>query len=370
MVEYLNKEECTGCGACCNICSMRCIEMVADEKGFLYPHIDIQKCNGCGLCETVCPSINRPYMADNSERPETWAAWSLNEEIRFESTSGGVFSELALYILENNGVVCGARYNDKHMVEHCIITDKESLPLIRQSKYIQSDTKQVYIEVKKYLLQNKEVLFCGTPCECAALINFLDKKYANLLCVDFVCRGANSPKVFTLFLEKLEKEYGAQVQRVWFKNKKLGWRKFSTRIEFETGKLYSKDRYSDAFIRGYIEANLYMRESCEQCKYKIMPRIADITLGDFWGIKSVDMEADTDKGTSLVMLNSNKGNDYFQKIKNRLFAKKRSFEEACAGNKCIYSSPVFNSKCKEFWENIDSLDIIENILRFCKKRED
>lgn len=368
MIENLKKEECTGCGACYNICATRCIEMKADEKGFLYPSIDEQRCIRCGLCKTICPSINKPCIIDNSEKPETWAAWSLDEEIRFESTSGGVFSELALCVLENNGIVCGARYNDEHLVEHCIIADKKLLPLIRQSKYIQSDTKQVYTDIKKYLLQNKEVLFCGTPCECAALINFLGKKYTNLLCVDFVCRGANSPKVFKLFLEKLEKEYESRVQRVWFKNKILGWRKFSTRIEFQTGEVYSKDRYSDAFIRGYIEANLYMRESCGQCKYKTMPRISDITLGDFWGIKSVDMEADTDAGTSLVMINSEKGKKYFQKIKGKLYAKERSFEEACAGNKCIYNSPVFNNRCQEFWEDIDSLDIVENILRFCKPK--
>lgn len=369
MIDLLKAEECTGCGACYNICPTESIEMVGDEKGFLYPSIKNEKCIGCKLCENVCPAIHKPLVVEHDENPETWAAWSLDENIRYESTSGGVFSELAIQILENNGIVCGARYNDKHMVEHCIITDKEDLSVIRQSKYIQSDTKKIYLEVKNYLQKNTEVLFCGTPCECAGLINYLGEKPSNLLVVDFVCRGANSPKVFQLFLHKLEQEYGAKVQRVWFKNKELGWRRFSTRVEFKTGEVYSKDRYSDAFIRGYIEANLYMRESCGQCKYKTMPRISDITLGDFWGIKSEEIGEETDLGTSLVMINSKTGKRLFEQVKGRIFSKERTFEEACAGNKCIYDSPVFNSKCKEFWDDIDAMDIVENILRYCKKRE-
>lgn len=367
-IDNLAKVDCTGCGACYNVCPVNCIEMKADEKGFAYPVIDYDKCIHCGKCDRTCPSIVMPEALGTNLIPQTWAAWSLDENIRFESTSGGIFSELAMEVLDNGGVVCGARYNEYHTVEHCIITDKSELSIIRQSKYMESDTKKVYGEIKKYLLSGKYVLFCGAPCECAGLLSVLGKKYDNLLCVDFICRGTNSPKVFKLFLKKLEKEYDAKVKRVWFKHKKLGWRKFSTRIEFENGAVYSQDRFSDTYIRGYIEGNLYMRDCCEACKYKTMPRVSDITLGDFWGIQSKEVGAETDYGTSLVMLNSLKGEQFFEVIKNRIFAKEQSFELACAGNKCIFESPVFNKDSNIFWDNIDSMDIVENILRFCKKR--
>lgn len=366
MVDKLEKTQCTGCGACYNACPQNCIQMQPDEKGFLYPVIDKELCIACGKCDRVCPSLNKVIRKDNDAVPETWAAWSLDDKIRYESTSGGVFSELALKVLNNAGVVCGAKYNEKNLVEHCIIEHMEELSFIRQSKYIQSDTKRVFTEIERYLKNGREVLFCGTPCECAGLYNYLQKDYDNLLYVDFICRGANSPKVFELFLASLEKRYSSKVKRVWFKNKVLGWRKFSTRIEFENGRVYSEDRYSDAFIRGYIEANLYMRDCCEVCQYKTMPRLSDITMGDFWGIKSEEIGADTDGGTSVVMLNSEKGKAFFEEIKPNLFLKQRSFAEACKGNKCILSSPHFHERKEEFWKDLHLMDVVENIKRFCK----
>ena len=368
MIDKLTKERCTGCGACYQACPMKCIEMKADEKGFLYPIIDIEKCIKCGKCEKVCPSLQKVDRKENMSVPEVWAAWSLDRNIRYESTSGGAFSELALEVLRHHGIICGAKYNESNMVEHCLIDSANELYKLRQSKYIQSDTKNVFAEIKKYLDAEREVLFCGTPCECAGLYNYLGKEYDNLICVDFICRGANSPKVFELFLRSLEEQYQSKVSRVWFKNKVLGWRKFSTRIEFINGEVYSEDRYSDAFIRGYIEANLYMRDCCEVCQYKTMPRLADITLGDFWGIKSDEVGADTDMGTSLLMLNSAKGAQLFEKIKTNLFVNQRDFQQACSGNKCILEAPHFNEQRELFWQDIDNINVIDNIKRFCKER--
>lgn len=365
MVNELEKWQCTGCGVCFNMCPVNAIEMKSDEKGFLYPKIDDSLCIECGGCDKMCPSINK-VVSNNNIEPPVWAAWSLDEEIRYESTSGGVFSELASNMFAKGGVVCGARYNEQHLVEHYIAMDKSQLSNLRQSKYVQSDKKDIYTQVKSFLDSGREVLFCGAPCECAGLLKFLDKKYSNLLCVDFICRGANSPLVYKMFLESLEKKYNSKVSRVWFKNKEHGWRHFSTRIEFENGEFYSEDRYSDIYIRGYIAANLYMRDSCEKCQYKHMPRLSDITLGDFWGIKSEEVGAETDFGTSLVMINSEKGQAAFEQLDGKIFKNQRSFKQACQGNKCIYESPKFNAKMQEFWDDIDKMDIIDNISRFCK----
>lgn len=366
MVSEIAKEKCTGCGACQSVCPLKCITMQPDEKGFLYPQVEIRHCVNCGKCSMVCPVENKVERKMNDVEPETWAAWSLEHNIRYESTSGGVFTELALEVLRQKGYVCGARYNEEHMVEHIMINKVSDLGKIRQSKYVQSDTKKVYIEAEEYLKKGEYVLFCGTPCECAGMYNYLGKEYDNLLCVDFVCRGSNSPKVYKLFLQSLEEKYGSKVSRVWFKNKALGWRRFSTRVEFENGEVYSEDRYTDLYIRGYIAANLYMRDSCADCQYKTMPRISDITLGDFWGIKTESVGAETDGGTSLVMLNSSKGREIFKRIQHRLFVNKRTFSEACNGNKCILESPKFNEKANIFWQDVDVMNIMDNIRRFCK----
>ena len=319
MIDTISKIDCTGCFGCYNICPKKCIHMEPDIEGFLYPKVDYNECIHCGLCQKTCPSLNKLDVSTNYENPIVYAAWSLDEEIRLNSTSGGIFSELAQMILAEGGYICGARYNSEHLVEHCIINKPEGLKIIRQSKYVQSDIRDVFKEIKKLLIRGEKLLFCGTPCECAGLKKYLGKKYDQLIVVDFVCRGTNSPRIYTMFLQELEKIYGAKVSRVWFKNKTYGWNKFSTKIDFENGEEYLKDRYSDLFIRGYIEANLYMRECCSECKYKTFPRVSDITLADFWKIRLEDEMQDTDKGTSLVMINSKSGEKLFEAIKDHIF---------------------------------------------------
>lgn len=364
----VNNTDCSGCSACINICPQQCMEMLPDYKGFMYPHIDDDKCTHCGMCSDVCPIVNKTKPL-NFSLPEVYAAWSLNQEIRIQSTSGGIFSELALKILNDmNGYVCGAIYNSQNLVEHYIIHDEKDLHKIRQSKYVQSDKGTVYQQIENLLVDNNAVLFCGAPCECSGLRNYLKKEYDTLYIVDFVCRGANSPIVYIKFLKQLEREYKSRVKRVWFKNKANGWNRFSTRIEFENGKVYQKDRYYDAYIRGYIEANLFMRDSCYKCQFKGFPRHADITLGDFWGIKLDDASLDTDLGTSLIMVNSLKGKWIFQCIENKIFHEKKTTDIAIQGNRCIMDSVKKNKEENEFWNQINNLEIIENIQRFIKKR--
>ena len=368
MIDIVKPIECTGCYGCVNVCPMNCISMEKDVEGFEYPKIDYDECIECNICEHKCPSLHFKNPNKEGSMPEVHAAWSLDEDIRFNSTSVGIFSELAKEVLRNGGYVCGAKYNERHMVEHCIIRKEEDLPKIRQSKYVQSQVGTVYNDIKNLLLENKRVLFCGTPCECAALINVVGEKDDNLTVVDFVCRGANSPEVYKRYLAKLEEEFGSKVSKVWFKNKTKGWNRFSTKVEFEDGQYYLKDRYSDLYMRGYIEANLYMRLCCSDCKYKSFPRVSDITLADFWGIKLKDETKDTDKGTSLVMINSPKGLKLYNGIKSRIFDEEKSIEDTFRGNVCITTSAKPNEKKDDFIKHLDDMDIMENIERFCKKR--
>lgn len=369
VIDKLKPNECTACAACVNICPKKCIKMEPNEEGFEYPKIDKEECIQCGLCEKVCPILNQQKLEGYTTKPKIYAAWTLDEEIRYHSTSGGVFSELAKEILAQNGLVCGAKYNEKNMIEHTMIDKYEDLVKIRQSKYAQSSIGKIYVTIKEMLEKDKTVLFCGTPCECAGLSNFLQKNYDKLYLCDFVCRGSNSPKVYSKFLEFLEKKYKSKVKKVWFKNKTYGWNRFSTKIEFENGKEYLKDRYTDLYMRGYIEENLYMRLCCSECKFKGLPRKADITLADFWGIKLKDKEKDIENGTSLVMIHSEKGRQLFEKIKPHLFYEEKTLEEAIEKNTSIIKVNKKSEHRDEFMKQIDKVRIDRLIKKYCKNNK-
>jgi len=203
------------------------------------------------------------------------------------------------------------------------------------------------------LLNNRLVAFCGSPCQVAGLLKFLKKPYENLITFDFVCRGTNSPKAYLKYLEMLERKYKSKIKRIWFKNKTYGWNRFSTRVDFKNGKTYIKDRYTDLYIRGYIEENLYMRPCCFNCKFKTFPRVSDITLGDFWKIEERYPKMDFDKGTSLVMVNSNRGEDLFGLISNNIYYKKSTLNVALKGNPVIIKSSTRNPKSDVFMNMLD-----------------
>lgn len=365
MIDIVGKNMCTGCGACNNICPKNSISMLEDEEGFLYPNINKNSCIKCNMCEKVCPVLNRIDETNNYKKPYVYAAWSLDEKVRFNSTSGGIFTELAKGILSDNGYVVGARYNKKNIVEHYIIDKIKHIAILRQSKYIQSNIGLIFKDVRDLLDRGNKVLFVGSPCEVSGLLNFLRRKYENLIVVDFVCRGTNSPKVYRKYLNSLENKYKSKVKKVWFKNKTYGWNRFSTKIIFENGKHYIKDRYNDSFMRGYIEHNLYMRRCCENCMYKSLPRISDITLADFWGIGNSSPKLDEDKGTSLVIINSDKGKKLFEDIGDSIFSKKSSMEVALKGNHCILNSIKANPRRTEFFEEIDNTPFEKLIKRYC-----
>lgn len=348
MIDNIKKELCTGCDACFNVCTEKCIEMVADVTGFRYPKVDYDKCIKCTECIKTCPSINKPSLEYKWQEPKVYAAWSLNENIRFNSTSGGIFSELAKEVILDGGLVAGARYNEEQLVEHDIIECIDGIEKLRQSKYVQSDIGDILKHIEELLIAKRLVAFCGSPCQVAGLLNYLKNPYENLITFDFVCRGTNSPKVYLKYIEMLENKYNSKIEKVWFKNKTYGWNRFSTRINFNNGKIYIKDRYNDLYMRGYIEENLYMRPCCFDCKYKDFPRVADLTLADFWGVGATDPELDEDKGTSLIMINSEKGDNLFSKIEDRIYRKESIMETALPGNGAILKSAVKNPKSEEF----------------------
>lgn len=359
MIEIKDKRNCTGCFACYSICPKKAIEMKEDKEGFKYPVINRSKCVDCGLCSKVCPVLNKKQIDKREKKPTVYAAWSKKEDVRLDSTSGGIFSELANYFYGNNGYVCGAIYNKHNLVEHIISSNAEDINEIRSSKYLQSDINDIYKKIKEKLEQKKLVLICGSPCQISGLYNFLGKNYDNLYTCDFICRGMNSPKIFKKYIEDLEDKYMSKVKKIKFKNKIHGWHNFSTRIDFENGKKYIGGRYVDAYMLGYLKYNAFMRPSCYECKFKGLPKNSDITLADFWGIEKINLKLDNNKGTSMVLINSEKGKELFDKIKNNIEFEQIKSEDVFEQNVCNSYSPKLTETRKKVFENIDNMTFDE-----------
>lgn len=339
MIDITNKAKCCGCCACVDACTHDAISLKTDIEGFWYPEVDKDKCVGCGLCEKVCPELHISELKHNDyEKPaHTIAAINKDMAVRWDSTSGGTFSALAEAMYDEGGYVSGAVYNEDFTVSNFISDDRDDLPRLRSSKYLQSRAEGLYREIRKLLRDGKKVLACGTPCQMAALRTFLGRDYENLIIVDFVCRGVNSPKVYRKYLDSLERKYGGKVVYVKAKNKELGWRNLTRKVVFDNGKVYYGVRMEDDFRRGY-HTNVFCRPSCYDCQYKGFPRMADITIGDYWGIEKVDRNLDNNIGTSMILLNSKKGESYFEKVKDRLEWEETPFESVLPGNIALRKS--------------------------------
>lgn len=352
---------CTGCKVCSKICPKNAIEMIKDELGFEYPKINEEKCIKCGLCTKMCHEL-KDKATSNYKKPIVYAAWNKDESKRLFSTSGGVFSALAETFINNGGYVCSAAYNTQHFVEHIVTNKIEDIEKLRQSKYIQSDLKNVFPEIKELLIDNKKVMFVGTPCQVSSLKIYLKKEYSNLLTVDFVCLGVNSPAAYRKYLDFLEEKYHSKVKQVWFKNKDYGWNTFHTKVVFENGEVYYGSRFTDLFYKGFIgKRSLYFRESCYNCSYKGYPRQADLSLADFWG---VEKKYDADKGTSLILINSKKGKNIFKKSKKYLEYHKNKINTAEKSNLALHISRKMPVEYKEIKKDINNLSFDDFIDKY------
>ena len=359
---WLSKVDCTGCGMCANVCPKNAISIEEDSCGFYYPVIS-NNCINCDACEKACRKRIDVHR-DNYPKPITYATWSQDKDIRFKSTSGGAFSELVLPVLNSNGYVVGAEYDTDNTVKHCVIHNTDDLNRIRQSKYVQSWSGDIYSQVKKLLKDNTCVVFCGTPCQIAALYAYLGKEYDNLYTIDFVCRGVNSPKAYRAWLSEIEVDNNTRINKVWFKYKVNGWKAspLCTRLDFENGEYVVLNGRENLFMDGYLTSNLYIRPSCANCHFKGVPRLSDITLADFWGIEA---ELDDDKGTSMLLINSRKGQELFDKVVITLSSTPKTFETACQGNVCLSSSVVIdNLRNKQFLESLDKMKFSKAFDKF------
>ena len=323
------EKKCTGCSACANSCPKSAITMEESREGFLFPIVDSSKCIGCGLCERTCPIISKDCKTDNLF-PLAYALWSVPD--REFSSSGGAFSAFARYVVENSGVVFGAVLCEDFHVRHVYVDTLEGLPKLRGSKYIQSEVSASFNEVKRFLSQNRKVLFVGTPCQIAGLKAFLKRDYENLLLLDLVCHGVPSYKVFASYIDKLvvRKQWNRDDVKDFDFRRRDGWDK--TAYVFVKNKRKAIYGVDALFTEAFDAASIF-RESCYLCNYSTLPRTGDCTIADFWGLglHGIPFRQDVSKGVSLVLVNTRKGEESLKQLKN-VFVEKRPLAEALVEN--------------------------------------
>lgn len=344
MININSKKDCCGCNACYSICPTSCIKMIEDEEGFLYPNVDGSKCIGCEKCINVCPMINgRKYNLEI----DVYAAQNNDKDIQFESSSGGIFSIIADYILDNNGVVYGAAYNEKFQIVHKGIYTKDDLWKLRGSKYVQSNINDTYREAKQNLKNNRLVLFSGTPCQIAGLINYLGKEYINLYLIDIVCHGVPSPGVFRRYINYMKDKFRANITNINFRAKELDIA--ALKIEFANGKKYLSLSNKDLFYRAFF-SDIILRPSCYECRHNSFRSGSDITLADYWGASTRFPDyKEREDGVSLVINKTKKGKELFYLNSHKMEYIKSDIEHAAIKNPNIYNSSIMNSKRPDFF---------------------
>ena len=350
MKKIIDDKECVGCQACKNICPRNAINMIQKEDGFCVPEIDENKCINCKLCEKVCPVLNVKKEEDGL--PESYACINNNEEIRMESSSGGIFTLIAEEILNEDGIVFGVSFNENLELNHVEVRNKENLKFLRGSKYLQSNIGNTFKLAEDYLKQNRKVLFTGTPCQIEGLKCFLRKDYNNLYTQDVICHGVPSRKVFEKYINE------NKAKKIYFRNKEnKGWNNYQVLIKTKNSQKYINHE-KDLFMRIFL-SDIALRKSCYNCKFKKKHRVSDITLADFWGINKVLPEMNDEKGTSLVFLHSKKGREIFEKIKDKILFKKVDFYDGIKYNGSMIESCKYNENRENFLKDLDKLTLTE-----------
>lgn len=364
MPKITDLKDCSGCHACFLVCPKKCIQMEANAEGFLYPFIDTGKCVNCGLCEKVCPVLK---IVDKKEKiVSAYACYNLNEDIRLRSSSGGIFTLIAEKILDIDGAVYGAVFDEKFNVKHICVETKEELSALRGSKYVQSTIGDTYVKAKDMLDDGRVVLFTGTPCQIDGLLSFLGKKYDNLYTQDLICHGVPSPAVWRKYVEFRENKAASVAKKAFFRHKEKGWKSYSVQFEFDNRTEYKQIFSQDLFMKGFLN-NLYLRQSCYNCRSKSLSRNSDITLADFWGIENIFPDMLDDKGTSLVLVNSDKGKTLIENISDNIKLKEVDINKAVKSNPSAYQSACLNKNRKKFFNVIRFKDF-EETVKICTKK--
>lgn len=373
MIEILDKMKCSGCGACIQVCPKRCITLVEDREGFEYPEVDGSNCIACGRCERVCPALCK---LDVRTPLSAFAAKNVSNAVRLQSSSGGIFSAIAEYVLQEGGVVFGAAYNRNFEVYHRSVDSLEDLALLRSSKYVQSRTGETFREAKVLLKQGRLVLYSGTPCQIAGLKKYLGKDYENLLAVEIFCHGVPSPKIWRMTLKELksklssEKNGRADLVSMNFRDKVSGWKDYSCSIGFHVAwdKAESADLLrtmptrSFVYLQGFLH-HLYLRPSCHRCFVRQGRSGCDISIGDYWQAVRSMPDFDDNKGISAVVVYTQKGEVALQHIE---FEKRRAeFSDIQKDNGAFVEIIPVHPKREYFFDQLNNNESLDRLILKC-----
>lgn len=338
--------------------------MKYDDEGFIFPIVDEQRCINCNKCRENCPSLSG-LTNNNYKEPITIGCWNKNQDTLKKSSSGGVFAAIAGDILKKDGVVVGCVMDKNLNVYHTIAKSSEEITEMHGSKYIQSETHDIYENMRALLDEGKRVLFVGCPCQVAGVYAYLkDKEYKNLITVDLVCHGVGSKKFFDKYIEEMSHKYKDKVVGVSFRSKKNGWRNFTTRLSFTTRPPVYIPAIKDSYMTCYLQKAIY-RRSCYKCKYAKLPRVGDMTIGDFVGIdRNQISKRDYYNGVSVILLNNNKGKHYFENIKSNLNWLERPLQEATSTNSNIIEPSIMPDSRKFILSDYGTVEQLKN--KYCK----
>ena len=350
MEEIVDKKLCTGCTACMNNCPKGAISFKEGKDGFKYPVIDQDKCIDCGLCKRTCPVLN---TKENESINKCYVGYNKDSNERLNASSGSVFSLIANYILDNNGIVVGAAFDDNNHLKHIAVEKKEDLNPLRKSKYLQSDLDNIFKYIKEQI-KTKKVLFVGTPCQVAGIKAFI-KKSDNLITIDLFCHGAPSPKLFEKYVKELEKINNDKLINYDFRDSSTGWDTYSNRATFKNREVVT-DRKKNEYMKLFL-SDIALRESCFNCNFKLGNKYSDITLGDFWGIKNHYPEMYNKEGVSAIIINTELGKEIFNNIKDNIEYKECELDKIISGNPSLIHSSKRPEKRDIFFDELEETSI-------------
>ncbi|MBO4601334.1 MAG: Coenzyme F420 hydrogenase/dehydrogenase, beta subunit C-terminal domain [Bacilli bacterium] len=381
MNKICEKKKCTGCFACFNICPKNAIKMIEDDFGRIYPIIDEDKCINCGLCKKTCPQLNDVKY---NEPITAYALYNKDKKIRNDSTSGGAATTFYLKVLESGGIIYGANNIENERFKFIRITNQSDLYKVKGSKYVHCYIDNMFLKVQEDLKNNNQVLFIGTPCQIAGLKLFLKKEYENLLTVDLICHGVPTQKFLNDEL-KLHVKDTNLISSVKFRD---GSSKVFIIEKNDNNCIYKESWDTNYYLYRFLNSMIF-RENCYECKYAKKQRVSDITIGDFWGLKSQNKYfKDDKKGISLVMPNTEKGKYFVEKCLRDVIYEERPLDEAINGNSQLqlpakkhknynkffkyYKKFGYEKACKKtrtFKQHLKQVKIISNIYHRIKGRK-